>query len=108
MSDSEGSSGNKLTAGAWGSAIAISVANYWQTHDRVPPMTLVDAIGLTTLALMLIWFLWKRSPGPGVLSPLNAPTHENTAKSLPFRLGKALNRILNGRRRRPVVGDDAG
>lgn len=107
MSDPEGSNKNKLTAGAWGAAMAISAANYWHSHDKIPPLTLVDALALTILGLMLVWFLWKRSPGPGVLSPLNAPSHENTAKSLPFRLGKALNRILNGGRRRPAVGDDA-
>lgn len=100
--------------GAWWAFMA-SMLIAWVLMVGVEPALAFLAfvgsvVGFFALCFLITWgFAWgsgESSPKPKVRASLDAHRHEDLRQSLAFRLGKALNRVLNRRRGRALVRDN--
>lgn len=73
-----------LTPGQFGAALAVGLVVV-AARGAAPAFYFGDAIALAILALMLWWFSTAGRKPAG---------HEQADEGVPFRIGKALNRIL--------------
>lgn len=85
---------NSLPAGYVFGIFGIAIASYL-SRNELPPMDWRDYTAFGVFFALLIWCFSPRRMCAGE----DAQSHEGTRKSLAFRLGKKLNRILHYGRR---------
>jgi hypothetical protein len=74
-------------------------------NGTLPPITPGEIVAMSLFGLLLWWCLTPSRRSRAAVHANDAGSGEEPRKSVAFRLGKALNRVLY-RRVHPVVTDD--
>lgn len=91
---------HSLPAGYVFGIFGIAFAGYLSRHE-LPPMDWRDYVAWVVFFALLVWCFSPRRMRAGE----DAHGHEGARKSLAFRLGKKLNRVLHYGRRNTTIRD---